>query len=446
MSKSVVALVGRPNVGKSTLFNKLTGKRMSIVDDTAGVTRDRVYGDCEWRGRTFSLVDTGGIENEKNSDIISKGIRYQAEIAIDLASVVIFVVDLKDGLTLADEEIARMLQRSSKPVILCVNKCDKVGPEAYNFYEFYNLGLGEPLQISSVHGHGTGDLLDKVLSYLPPESEDNESESISVAIIGKPNVGKSSLVNYLSGSERSIVSDISGTTRDAIDTLISNDKGTYTFIDTAGIRKPSKINEKIEKYSVIRAKMAIDRSDVCIIMVDATEGANEQDTRIAGLAHEAGKGCIILVNKWDAISKDNKTFDAYKKKIREKFFFMSYAPIIFASVKTGQRINEIFECINKVNEFNSFRISTGTLNEVLARAVVKVPPPTHKGKRLKIYYMTQVSVKPPTFVFFVNKSELFHFSYQHYIENTLRDTFGFTGTPIHFIVREKSEKKFEPRI
>lgn len=446
MSKAVVALVGRPNVGKSTLFNKLTGKRMSIVDDTAGVTRDRVYGDCEWGGRTFSLIDTGGIESEKNADIISRGIRYQAEIAIDLADVVIFVVDLKDGLTSSDEEVARMLKKSSKPIIVCVNKCDKIGPEEYNFYEFYNLGLGEPLQVSSVHGHGTGDLLDKVSSYLPSEIENIGSEGISVAVIGKPNVGKSSLVNYLSGSQRSIVSDIAGTTRDAIDTIISNSHGDYTFIDTAGIRKSSKINEKIEKYSVLRAKMAIERSNVCIIMIDATEGANEQDTKVAGLAHEAGKGCIILVNKWDMVSKDSKTFEVYKKKIKEKFLFMSYAPILFVSVKTGQRINEIFECINKVNEFNSFRISTGTLNEVLARAVVKVPPPTHKGKRLKIYYMTQVSVRPPTFVFFVNKAELFHFSYQHYIENTLRDTFGFIGTPIHFIIREKSEKKFELKI
>ena len=387
MSKAVVALVGRPNVGKSTLFNKLTGKRMSIVDDTAGITRDRVYGDCEWRGRTFSLVDTGGIESGKSADIISKGIRYQAEIAIELADAVIFVVDLKDGLTLADEEIARMLQKSAKPIILCVNKCDKVGSEAYNFYEFYSLGLGEPLQVSSIHGHGTGDLLDKVLSHLPSESESDDSQSISVAIIGKPNVGKSSLVNYLSGSERSIVSDIAGTTRDAVDTVISNNYGNYTFIDTAGIRKQNKISEKIEKYSVLRAKMAIDRADVCIIMIDATEGASEQDTKIAGLAHEAGKGCIILVNKWDAVSKDSKTFNIYKKKIKEKFLFMSYAPIIFTSVKTGQRINEIFECINKVNEFNSFRISTGTLNEVLARAVVKVPTPNRKGKRLKIYYM-----------------------------------------------------------
>ncbi len=446
MAKAVVALVGRPNVGKSTLFNKLVGKRISIVDDTPGVTRERVYGECEWKNRKISLVDTGGIEELKSNDIISKEVRRQAELAIELADVVVFVVDVKTGMVSSDLEIAHMLKKSGKPIILCVNKSDAIGGADYNFYEFYNLGLGDPIQVSSVHGHGTGDLLDEVFKFLPDSDAEDSDEGISVAVIGKPNVGKSSLINYISGFERSIVSNVAGTTRDTIDTFISNKFGKYNFIDTAGLRRQSKVNDKIEKYSIIRSKLAVERAQVCIIMIDAEEGVTEQDTKVAGIAHESGKACIIIVNKWDAIEKDDKTMDEYKKKIKEKFLFMSYAPVIFISAKTGQRVNEIFECINKVSEYNSMRISTGTLNDVLARAVVKTPLPTHKGKRLKIYYMTQVSVRPPTFVFFVNKAELFHFSYQHYLENTLRSTFGFIGTPIRFVIREKSEQKFEPKI
>ncbi len=446
MSKPVVALVGRPNVGKSTLFNKLVGQRISIVDDTPGVTRDRVYGECEWRNHKISLIDTGGIEPVKTNNVITSEIRHQAELAIDVADVIVFVVDVKTGMVSSDVEIAYMLKKSGKPIVLCVNKSDNIGSENYNVYEFYNLGLGDPIQVSSVHGHGTGDLLDEVFKYLPTFNDEEKEDFISVAVIGKPNVGKSSLINYISGSERSIVSDIAGTTRDTIDTEISNKYGKYNFIDTAGIRRHNKITEKIEKYSVIRAKLAIERADVCVIMIDAKEGATEQDTKIAGLAHEAGKACIIMVNKWDAIEKNDKTMQVYKKKLKEEFLFMSYASVIFTSVKTGQRVKDIFETINRAYESNSRRISTGTLNDVLARAVVKTPPPTHKGKRLKIYYMTQVSAKPPTFVFFVNKAELFHFSYQHYIENTLRQTFDFTGTPIRFIIREKAERKFEPKI
>lgn len=446
MAKAVVALVGRPNVGKSMLFNKLIGKRISIVDDTPGVTRDRVYGECEWKNRKISLVDTGGIEELKSNDIISKEVRRQAELAVELADVVIFVVDVKTGMVSSDLEIAHMLKKSGKPIILCANKSDAIGGADYNFYEFYNLGLGDPIQVSSVHGHGTGDLLDEVFKFLPDSDNDDSDDGISVAVIGKPNVGKSSLINYISGFERSIVSNVAGTTRDTIDTFISNKFGKYNFIDTAGLRRQSKVNDKIEKYSIIRSKLAVERAQVCIIMIDAEEGVTEQDTKVAGIAHESGKACIIIVNKWDAIEKDDKTMDEYKKKIKEKFLFMSYAPVIFISAKTGQRVNEIFEYINKVSEYNSMRISTGTLNDVLARAVVKTPLPTHKGKRLKIYYMTQVSVRPPTFVFFVNKAELFHFSYQHYLENTLRSTFGFIGTPIRFVIREKSEQKFEPKI
>ncbi len=446
MAKAVVALVGRPNVGKSTLFNKLIGKRVSIVDDTPGVTRDRVYGECEWKNRKILLIDTGGIEELKPNDVISEGVRHQAEIAMDLADVIIFVVDVKSGMVSTDMDIAHKLKKSGKPVVVCANKSDSVGNADYNFYEFYNLGLGEPVQVSSVHGHGTGDLLDEVFKFLPDSDEESSFDSISVAVIGKPNVGKSSLINYISGYERSIVSDVAGTTRDTIDTRISNNFGNYNFIDTAGLRKQSKVNDKIEKYSIIRSKLAVERAQVCVIMIDATEGVTEQDTKVAGLAHEAGKASIIIVNKWDSVEKDDKTMDEYKKKIKQKFLFMSYAPVIFISAKTGQRVNEIFEYINQVSEYNSMRVSTGTLNDVLARAIVKTPLPTHKGKRLKIYYMTQVSVQPPTFVFFVNKAELFHFSYQHYIENTLRSTFGFVGTPIRFVIREKSEQKFEPRI
>lgn len=446
MSKPIVAFLGRPNVGKSTLFNKLAGKRISIVDDTPGVTRDRVYANCEWRGRTISIVDTGGIETDKQDDSISSKVRLQAEAAIDIADVIVFVVDIKAGLVSSEYEISQMLKKSGKPIILCANKADNVGNSNLDFYEFYNLGLGEPLLISSLHGHGTGDLLDSIFELLPEDNDSGEEEYISVAVIGKPNVGKSSLINYISGTNRSIVSNIAGTTRDTIDTQISNNQGNFNFIDTAGIRRKSRINEKIEKYSVMRAKMAVERSDVCVIMIDAEEGPTEQDTKIAGLAHQAGKGCVIAVNKWDCITKDSKTLESYKKRIKEKFLFISYAPVVFISAKTGQRIEELFKCINEVSQFNSMRVSTGTLNEVLSRAVVKVPPPSHKGKKLKIYYMTQVSVRPPTFVFFVNKAELFHFSYKHYLENNLRETFKFTGTPIRFVIREKSEKKFEPHI
>ena len=357
---------------------------------------------------------------------------------MDLANVIVFVVDVKSGMVSSDIEIAHMLKKSGKPVVLCVNKSDSIGSEDYNFFEFYNLGLGDPIRVSSVHGHGTGDLLDAVFEYLSFDENDEEQEHISVAVIGKPNVGKSSLINYISGYQRSMVSDIAGTTRDNIDTKISNSFGNYVFIDTAGIRRRSKVTEKIEKYSIIRAKLAIDRSDVCIIMIDAKEGVTEQDKKVAGLAHEAGKACLIMVNKWDAIEKDDKTMNEYKKKIKQELLFISYAPVIFASVKTGQRVNTIFENINTVFENNSMRISTGVLNDLLAKAIVKTPLPTHKGKRLKIYYMTEVSVKPPTFVFFVNKAELFHFSYQHYLENNLRQAFGFVGTPIRFIIREKS--------
>lgn len=438
--KPVVALVGRANVGKSTLFNKLVGQRISIVDDTPGVTRDRVYGECEWRNKKISLIDTGGIEPYQNGNEIYKGIQKQTEVAIELADVIVFVADMRSGVVATDIEIAQMMQKCNKPVILCVNKSDNIGNDDFGFYEFYNLGLGDPIKVSAIHGHGTGDLLDRIFEKLPEWSDDDSEVGISVAVIGKPNVGKSSLINYISGSERSIVSSVAGTTRDTIDTKISNSHGEYNFIDTAGLRRHSKVVEKIEKYSVIRAKLAIERSDVCIIMIDAEEGATDQDTKIAGLAHEAGKASIIVVNKWDAIKKDDKTMDEFKKKLKETFLFMSYAPILFISAKTGQRVEDIYKCINDVSNSNSMRISTGILNDVLAEAMNKTPTPTHKGKKLKIYYMTQVSVKPPTFVFFVNKSDLFHFSYQHYIENKLREVFGFSGTPIRFIVREKSER------
>lgn len=438
--KPVVALVGRANVGKSTLFNKLVGQRISIVDDTPGVTRDRVYGECEWRNRKISLIDTGGIEPYQNGNEIYKGIQKQTEVAIELADIIVFVVDMRSGVVATDIEIAQMMQKCNKPIILCVNKSDNIGGSNLGFYEFYNLGLGDPIKVSAVHGHGTGDLLDRIFESLPEWSDDNSETGVSVAVIGKPNVGKSSLINYISGSERSIVSSVAGTTRDTIDTKISNSHGEYNFIDTAGLRRHSKVVEKIEKYSVIRAKLAIERSDVCIIMIDAEKGATDQDTKIAGLAHEAGKASIIVVNKWDAIKKDDKTMDEFKKKLKETFLFMSYAPILFISAKTGQRVEDIYKCINNVSNSNSMRISTGILNDVLAEAMNKTPTPTHKGKKLKIYYMTQVSVKPPTFVFFVNKSDLFHFSYQHYIENRLREVFGFSGTPIRFIVREKSER------
>ncbi|OUP10767.1 ribosome biogenesis GTPase Der [Anaeromassilibacillus sp. An200] len=440
MAKPVVAIVGRPNVGKSTLFNKLVGSRVSIVDDTPGVTRDRIYGQCEWCSRTFSLVDTGGIE-PKTNDVILAQMRTQAQLAIDAADVIILVTDLRTGVVATDKEIAAMLLRSGRPVVLCVNKCDTIGEPPAEFYEFYNLGLGDPVAVSSVHGHGTGDLLDRVFEYLPQqdEGEETEGEEIRVAVIGKPNVGKSSLINRISGEERCIVSDIAGTTRDAIDTAIENSFGKFTFIDTAGLRRKNKVEDSIERYSVLRAQMAIERADVCVIMIDAAVGFTDQDSKVAGLAHEAGKGCVIAVNKWDAVAKDDKTMQEYRKKLEVDFSFMPYAPIVFLSVKTGQRIDRLFELIKLAANSNSMRISTGMLNDVLAQATARVQPPTDKGKRLKIYYMTQASVRPPTFVFFVNSEELFHFSYQRYLENRIRETFGMEGTPIRFVIRERGE-------
>lgn len=440
MARPIVAIVGRPNVGKSTLFNKLIGQRLSIVDDTPGVTRDRIYGDCEWLSKHFLLIDTGGIE-PKSDDIILKQMSRQAQLAIDSADVIILVTDLKSGVVATDEEVAAMLQKSGKPIILCVNKCDKVGETPLEYYEFYNLGLGEPIAVSSVHGHGTGDLLDEVLKYLPEDLEEETDDNlISVAVIGKPNVGKSSLVNRISGQERAIVSDIAGTTRDATDTYITNEYGDFVFIDTAGLRRKSKVEDQIEKYSVIRAKMAVERANVCIIMIDAVEGFTEQDSKVAGIAHEMGKACIIAVNKWDALEKDGKTMDSYRKKLMNDFSFMSYAPIIFISAKTGQRIDRLFELIKFVDEQNATRISTGKLNDVLAAATARVQPPTDKGKRLKIYYMTQASTRPPTFVCFVNSKELFHYSYQRYIENQIREVFGLEGTPTRFVIRERDGK------
>lgn len=440
MSMPVVAIVGRPNVGKSTLFNKLIGQRVAIVNDTPGVTRDRIYGECEWRNRKITLVDTGGIE-PYSDDVILSQMRRQAELAIDTADVIVLVTDVKTGVVATDSEVAAMLLKSGRPVVLCVNKCDGIGEPPAEFYEFYNLGLGDPIQVSSVHGHGTGDLLDAVFEYLPEEAEEEEGlENIRVAVIGKPNAGKSSLINRIAGEDRCIVSDIAGTTRDAIDTQIENDYGRFTLIDTAGIRRKSRIDDEIEKYSVIRAQMAIDRSDVCVIMIDATEGFTEQDSKVAGLAHEAGKGCVIAVNKWDAVEKDGRTMQEYRKKLEVEFSFMAYAPMVFISAKTGQRLDQLFELIQKVANFNAMRISTGMLNDVLAQATARVQPPTDKGKRLKIYYMTQASTKPPTFVCFVNRAELFHFSYQRYLENRIRETFGMEGTPIRFLIRERGEK------
>ena len=444
MAKPIVAVVGRPNVGKSTLFNKLIGQRLSIVDDVPGVTRDRIYGEVEWQNKHFSIVDTGGIEPD-SKDIILSQMRVQAQLAIDAADVIIMVTDIRTGMVATDQEVAAMLKKSGRPVILAVNKCDNVGDIPADFYEFYNLGLGDPIAVSSVHGHGTGDLLDQVLELLPEElEEEEESEMIKVAVIGKPNVGKSSLVNHISGENRCIVSDIAGTTRDAIDTVVENKHGKFTLIDTAGLRRQKKVNkmdDAIEKYSVLRSQMAIERCDVCVIMIDATEGFTEQDSKVAGLAHEAGKGCVIVVNKWDAIEKDDKTMQEYRKKLEVDFAFMSYAPILFISAKTGQRIDKLFEAIKMVANNNAMRITTGVLNDILAQATARVQPPTDKGKRLKIYYMTQASTKPPTFVCFVNEAELFHFSYQRYLENRIRDTFGLDGTPVRFLIRERSDKE-----
>lgn len=440
MPKPVVAVVGRPNVGKSTLFNKLVGKRLSIVDDTPGVTRDRIYGDAEWRSRKIMLVDTGGIE-PKTDDIILANMRAQAQLAIETAEVIIFVTDLKSGVTAADSEIAAMLQKSGKPIVLCVNKCDTVGDIPPEFYEFYNLGLGDPVAVSSVHGHGTGDLLDAVFGYLDDSfTAEEDEELINVAVIGKPNAGKSSLVNRISGEERTIVSDVAGTTRDAIDTVVENVHGHFNFIDTAGLRRKSKVEDKIEKYSVLRAKMAIERSDVCVIMLDGVDGFTEQDSKVAGLALEQGKACIIAVNKWDIVEKDGKTMDSYRKQLMKDFSFMPFAPIIFISAKTGQRMERLFELIKYVHTQNTMRISTGKLNDILADATARVQPPTDKGKRLKIFYMTQASTKPPTFVCFCNNAELFHFSYQRYLENRIRSTFGLEGTPVRFVIRERGDK------
>ena len=441
MAKPVVAIVGRPNVGKSTLFNKLIGSRLSIVDDTPGVTRDRIYGDCEWLNHKFLLVDTGGIE-PNTDDIILSQMRAQAEIAIDTADVIILVTNLHDGVVASDHEVASMLMKSGKPVLLCVNKCDSIGAPEPDFYEFYNLGIGDPIAVSAAHGHGTGDLLDEVIKYFnEADEEEADDEIINVAIIGKPNVGKSSLVNKISGEQRAIVSDIAGTTRDTTDTFVENKYGKFNIIDTAGIRRKSRINDVIEKYSIIRARMAVERANVCVIMIDAVEGFTEQDSKVAGIALEQGKACIITVNKWDAVEKDGNTMNEYRKKLMNDFSFMSFAPIMFISAKTGQRIDRLFEMISFVHSQNSMRISTGKLNEVLAGATARVQPPTDKGKRLKIYYMTQVSTRPPTFVFFVNNAELFHFSYQRYLENQIREIFGLDGTPVRFIIRERGEGK-----
>lgn len=439
MAKPIIAVVGRPNVGKSTLFNKLIGKRLSIVDDTPGVTRDRIYGDTEWRGRKVMLVDTGGIE-PKTNDIILSGMRSQAQLAIDTANVIIMVVDMQTGVTATDAEIASMLLKSGKPIVLCVNKCDRIGEVPPEFYEFYNLGLGDPIAVSSVHGTGTGDLLDAAYEFLPDTADESDEDIINVAVIGKPNAGKSSLVNKITGEERSIVSDIAGTTRDAIDSLVENKFGRFNFIDTAGLRRNSRIEDKIEKYSVIRAKMAIERSDVCVIMIDGTDGFTEQDSKVAGLALEEGKACIIAVNKWDVVEKDGQTMDNYRKKLMNDFSFMPYAPIIFISAKTGQRLDRLFELINYVRTQNTMRISTGKLNDILADATARVQPPSDKGKRLKIYYITQASTCPPTFVCFCNNAELFHFSYQRYLENQIRSTFGLEGTPVRFVIRERGDK------
>ncbi len=437
--KPIVAIVGRPNVGKSMLFNKLVGQRLSIVEDTPGVTRDRIYGETDWNGRTFTLVDTGGIEPRTDDQILSF-MREQAQIAIDNATVIVFLTDVKTGVTAADQEVANMLLRCGKPIVLAVNKVDQgMSPDVY---EFYNLGLGDPIAVSAVHGHGTGDLLDACVAYFPPEDEEEEeSDAIKVALIGRPNVGKSSLTNRILGQQRTIVSNVPGTTRDAIDSAFENDKGKYVFIDTAGMRKKAKVEEAIEKYSVLRATMAIDRADVCLILIDATEGVTEQDTKVAGLAHEAEKACIIVVNKWDLVEKDGKTMDKMRQEVMRDLSYMTYAPILFLSALTGQRVDRLFDLINYVHEQASTRITTGMLNNVLADAQTRVQPPTDKGRRLKIYYMTQVGIRPPHFVVFCNDKKLFHFSYQRYLENCIRSTFGLEGTPIILSIREKGDKE-----
>ncbi len=439
MAKPIIAIVGRPNVGKSTLFNKLSGQRLAIVADTPGVTRDRIYAPCEWRNKEVMLVDTGGIEPFSN-DILLSQMRRQAQLAIDSADVIILVTDLRTGVTANDQEVASMLLKSGKPVVLCVNKCDSIGNPPPEFYEFYNLGLGDPIAVSSVHGHGTGDLLDACFDQIDfDKAEEYDSETIKVAIIGKPNVGKSSLVNCMAGEERVIVADMAGTTRDATDTILENEHGRFVLIDTAGIRRKSKVDESIEHYSVLRSYMAVDRSDVCLILIDATEGFTEQDSKVAGYAHEQGKASVVVVNKWDLVEKDDKTMDEFRKKLEQDFSFMSYVPFLFISAKTGQRVDKLYDLILTVANQNARRITTGALNDMLSYATARVQPPSDKGRRLKIYYMTQVSTKPPTFVAFCNRGDLFHFSYQRYLENQIRETFGLDGTPIRLLVRERGE-------
>ena len=439
MSKPIIAIVGRPNVGKSMLFNKIIGRRLSIVEDTPGVTRDRIYGESDWRGRKFTLIDTGGIEPRTDNQILAF-MREQAQIAIDNATVIVFLCDVKTGMTASDQEVASMLRRCGKPVVLAVNKVDQ--GQSPDIYEFYNLGLGDPIAVSAVHGHGTGDLLDACVEYFPPEEEvEEDDDAIKVAVIGKPNAGKSSLVNKILGEERVIVSNVAGTTRDAIDSRFTNEKGSFVFIDTAGMRKRSKVDEDIEKYSILRATMAIDRADVCLILIDATEGVTEQDTKVAGMAHEAGTASIIVVNKWDLVEKDDKTMARMTEDIRRDLAYMTYAPILFISAKTGQRVEKLFDLIDYVANQSAFRVTTGMLNTVLADAQTRVQPPTDKGRRLKIYYMTQVGVKPPHFVVFCNDRRLFHFSYQRYLENCIRSTFSLEGTPIILSIREKGDKE-----
>ena len=442
MAKPLVAIVGRPNVGKSMLFNKLTGQRTSIVEDTPGVTRDRIYGSCEWCGRTFSLVDTGGIEPGTDSEML-KFMRRQAEIGIELADAVIMVVDVHSGVTAADQDVATMLRKSGKPIALAVNKCDSVGPVNPDVYEFYSLGIGDLFETSAIHGHGTGDLLDWVLENIPEDSaEEEDSDVIKVAIVGKPNVGKSSLLNRILGEERVIVSDVAGTTRDAIDSYFENETGKYCFIDTAGMRRKSKVDDAIEKYSNMRSVSAIDRADVCLILIDANEGVTEQDTKIAGLVHEAGKAAVIVVNKWDAVAdKETNTMRDMEAKVRQGLSYMLYAPVIFLSALTGARCDKLFDTIQEVHKQNTSRITTGSLNAVLADATARVQPPTDKGRRLKIYYMTQAGTKPPHFVIFCNDARLFHFSYQRYLENQIREVFGLQGTPIRITIRQKGDKE-----
>ena len=441
MSRPLIAIVGRPNVGKSRLFNRLAGQRLAIVEDTPGVTRDRLYASSDWNGRSFDIVDTGGIEPRTDNEILLF-MREQALLAIDHADVIIFVTDITTGVTAADHEVANMLLRSGKPVVLAVNKMDSIGPVNPDIYEFYTLGLGDPIALSAAHGHGTDELLDACVAALPPEDgSETEDGAVKVAVIGKPNVGKSSLVNRILGENRVIVSDMAGTTRDAVDSRFENEFGSYVFIDTAGIRRKSKVDDRIEKYSVMRAQLAIERSDVCIIMIDAREGVTEQDTKVAGLAHEAGKASIIVINKWDLVEKDGKTMDKMRADVYRDLAFMTYAPTLFISALTGQRVDRLFELINYVNDQSAMRITTGMLNNVLTDAMARVQPPTDKGRRLKIYYMTQTGVRPPTFVAFCNSAELFHFSYQRYLENQIRGTFGLEGTPVRMIIRQKGDKE-----